>query len=384
MALEFRRGKEAIAEANRSSERSFSPFLSNFYWKDDKQSRLLWILNPIDDIPLVKVIKPYTTDERVEYVIARQDKCHGENADPIEDKWGYGPAENNVCVAVELNATMEIRNGRERPSGFEVVTREFTRRVRDDNGELTDQKEEAVSPSVGIICQSYKNFFNHLSHKDSTVGPINQFPLQIVRNGDGTDTDYEIDLFENQPLDMSGLLENWEDISYLTEEEKDDVAEMIEQADDDEEIVSIIGAALLDKWLNEHAADEWYATVSGKINAHAKWPSKKYQEANGKGEKTKTAEPRERAARTSSRRSRREPEAEAVETETTETTEEAPAEVEVEATPEEPKAKRTRRKAAKAEETPAEVEEEVTKDSPITERMKKLRAQTIASSREAA
>jgi hypothetical protein len=389
MALEFRRGKEAIAEANESSKNgSFSPFLPNFYWKDDKQSRLLWILNPLEDIPMVRMIKPFTTDKRTEFVVARQDDAIGASSDPIEDEWGYGPADSNVCIAVELKAVMEVRHGRERPTSFEVETREFTRRVRDAKGELTDAKEEAVAPSVGFICQSPSNFFNHVAHKDGTVAPIHQFALQIVRNGGGTDTDYEIELFENQELDVSGLLENWEDISYLTEDEKDEVSTLIEQAEDDEEIVSIIGAALLDKWLNEHATDEWYSQVAHKIDTPAKYPSKKFREANGEDKKEK-APKRDLPVRTSSRRSRRaDPEATAeVEADDTSVKVEETQPPETEAmeteTPiEEPKVKRARRKSKTDEEEPAP--EPVTKSSPIKERMEMLRAGTAAAARNAA
>lgn len=380
MALQFRRGKEAIAQANDSSRNSgeFVPFLPNFYWKEHEQSRLLWILNPIDDIPLVKLIKPYTKDKRVELVVARQDDAIGASSDPIEDEWGYGPSENNICIAVELKAVMEIRNGRERPVAFEVETREFQRRVRDAKGELTDEKEDVVAPSVGVIAQSPNNFFNHLSTKDSTVGPIHLFPMQIVRStpGQAKDTDYEIELFEERPLDMSGLLDNWEGISFLSEDEKDEVAALIEKAEDDEEVAIIIGAALLDKWLNTRADEDYYRSVLANIDTPAKYKSKKYQEAQGAAAKEEKSE---RKTRTSQRRSRREPVESGVDADPVE---------EIEEPQERVKARRPgRTRAAKTDPEPRteskdSAEEGEVKATSIRERMEELRAKNAERAKE--
>lgn len=378
MSLRFQRGAEAIKAATESrGSGDFTPFLPNFYWKDDKQTRLLWILNPLEDIPTVQMIKPYTTEKRVELVVARQDDAIGESSDPIEDEWGYGPAFTGVCIAVELTAVKEVRNGRERPVSFEVATREFKRRIRDEDGELTEEKEDAVAPAVGVICQSPNNFFNHLASKDSSVGPINLFPMQVQRNGDDKDTDYEFELFEEKPLDMSGLLENWEGISYLTEDEKDEIATLLDEAEDEHEEASIIGAALLDKWLNAHASEEFYNEVASKIDSPAKYPSKRYQEKKGE---TKGDKKKDRASRPSQRRGRHQAEPE----EAPETTdaEETQAEETVEEQPRRQRRQRRSKETTTATETASEdsgsEEEQPSVKAQVTsvrERMNSLKAQ---------
>jgi hypothetical protein len=382
MSLQFRRGKEAIAKANesKSSSGSFTPYLPNIIWKDDKQSRLIWILNPLDDIPTVAMIKAFTTDKRVEYAVSRKDDAIGHSSDPIEDKWGYGPADLGIAIAVELEAVTETRRGRERPVSFRVATRDFTRRVRNSKGEITQEKEEVTAPVVGVICQSPSNFFNHLSTKDSTVGPIHQLPLQIIRDGDDKDTDYEVEAFEEKPLDAADLLDFWENISYLTEEDKDEIHALFESAEDEEEYPEIIGAVLLDKWLNEHASQEWYDQIASKIDAPAKFPSKKYIEAKGKGEEP---EKRERPARSSQLRSRRAAEPENDEGPDDDETEDAPQVTQTESSDvdgdedmdsvEEPKARRRSTPRNKSKDTSGETDKSnVSKSSPIKERMEAL------------
>lgn len=371
MPLEFRRGKDAIEKSKQNSQSSgdFRPFLPNIFWKDDEQKRFLWILNPAEDIPTVKVINPFTDKGRPEYVVSRQDDAIGRSSDPIEDEWGYGPTDNGICVAVELEPINEVtEKGHTRPRSFQVKTRPFERRIRDDDGELTDEKEKVEAPMVGVICQSTMNFFNAVSYRDTNVGPINEYPLEITRLGTGTDTTYNVDVFEEKPLDMDGLLDNWEDISYFSNEDKDALAEVLEDAEDDQEMSTILGNALLDKWLDEHASQEWYDEVLGSIDRVAKFPSAKYKKNNDAGESKSSGKGRaktERASRPSQRRAK----ATETEAEPVDEVEAAGAPVVEEPAEEKPK-RRGRRKAEPAE--------EVTKESPVKARLEKIKADNTA------
>lgn len=360
MPLEFRRGKDAIEESKKNSQSGgdFRPFLTNFFWKKDKESKYLWILNPADDIPTVKTISAFTTKGRPEIVVSRQDDAIGRSSDPLEDEKGYGPSDTGVCIAVELEPVNEIdAKGHVRPVGFEVATKGFKHRIRDDDGELTDETVECVRPVVGVICQSTFNFFNVVTFRDTENSPINESPLEITRIGTDTGTTYNIDLFD-KPIDMGGLLDNWEDINYLSEGDKDAIADVIDDMDD-EDLAILIGNTLLDNWLDEHASQEWYDEVLS-IAEMAKYKSARYKREHGEGEESSPKT--ERPKRASQRRVKKSEDAVA-EPEATEPEPEA----EEPAAEEAPKRRGGRRKAAATE-------EQVTKGSPVKARLDKILA----------
>lgn len=341
---DFRRGKEHIAKANESAQGGdFRPFIPNFYWNEADESQYVLVLNPIDDIPMVKLQKVFV-DGRPNHLIARTDEAIGEKKDPIEDQWDYDPKDTNICIAVQLVPTIEQIKKRNRPTGFEVETKTFERKIRDDKGELTDEREEITTPVVGFIAQSPNNFGNHLASTDANVAPIESTPLRITRTGERLDTDYEIEAFEDKPVDLSNLLEFVDGITYL-EDEMDDLLDQIDGAEDEFAAAGIIGSLLLDKKLNEMCDEDLYNEVLEKITEPAKF-SKKRKESKAKAKPA-------RLARQSQRRSQR------VDEEPNHSSDEAePDEAEAEVKSEEPakdKPKpRRSRKAASKEDSPRE------------------------------
>lgn len=279
--LEFRRGKQHIAKANeaRKDSGTFTPFLSNIYWKDDDETKYVWILNPIDDIPMIRAQKVWTSNGRSETTIARTDTAIGASKDPIEEKWGYGPQEMNVCVAVELEATFEIVNGRKRPSGFEVKTRTFDRRVRNAKGELTDAREEVTTPVIGMIVQSPANFFNHVASQDANVAPIHEKAARITRIGTGSDTEYDVEIFGEKTLDMTNLMEFIDGVSYLGDEMDELLVHVDELLEDNQlvEAATLIGETILNRRLNEMGSEDNYNAILESIDAVARYPSKKFK-----------------------------------------------------------------------------------------------------------
>jgi hypothetical protein len=357
MTFEFRRGKEHIAKANEAAKSGggdFRPFLQTFYWADDQDTQYLGILNPADDIPTVQMQKVWTKDGRPEYTVARTDpKAIGASSDPIEEQWGYKPQDLNICIAVSLTPTFELVRGRDRPVGFEVETRTFERKLRDKEGEPTGDVEELTSPVIGLIAQSPNNFGNHVSSLDTNVGPIHELPMRVTRIGDDRNTDYEIELFEDKPLDLTNLFEFFENISYLDS----DLLDELMGIEDEAELAVAIGSILLDKRLDEMAQEDYYNEVLASIDTVARYPSKKFKGhkgGNDEAEETKT----ERPKRQSQRRSKAEPEPK-------ETKDEAKVE-------EKPKAKAKPKRARSKPADPAPV----TKASPVRERLEALKAKT--------
>jgi hypothetical protein len=296
---DFRRGKEHIAKANEQAQGGgdFRAFIQNIYWSEDGQSHYLLILNPIEDIAMVKLQKVFA-EGRPHHLIARTDKAIGETKDPMEEQWDYEPKDNNICVAVSLVPTIEKIKNRNRPSGFEVETRTFNRKVRGDDGELTEEREEVTTPVVGFIAQSPNNFFNHLASADANIAPINETPIRITRTGEKLETDYEVECFADKPIDLSGLLDFVDGITYLNDE-MDELLGQIEEADDDIDAAACIGSLLLDKKLDEMCDEDYYNEVLGKIDEPARFSKKRKEAAS-----TTTSRP----ARQSQQRSRREPE----------------------------------------------------------------------------
>lgn len=380
MCPEFRRGAEAIAKAQeRKAGGNFRPFTPNLFWKSDGDVKYLLFLNDIATIPTVDLIgfipvkgKKGNGDEfeYPEQVIARTDAAIGENSDPMTDEWDAKPKETCVAVAVELEPVLETVNGRQRPTGFEVKTVTFDRRVRDDEGELTDESEEVEAPVVGFITQSPRNFFNVVSSYDAEEAPIEETPVKILRVGSKADTVYTIAGYPDMEVDLGILVDTIENLNYIG----DDLDDLLDAIDgvDDAEAARIIGDLLLDKRLEELADPERYDELfKGITETLDKFGSK-----NKKKSSTK-----ERPARRSQRRAaavEEEPEAEGSDPEPEE---EAPAEK---------PARRTRtRKAAPAAEPEAESDpepeaEEKPKRAPrgkqtdpiATEKLEKLRART--------
>lgn len=374
----FRRGVEHIDKANESKgSGDFKPFMPNLYWKDDGQERYVLILNPVDEIPMVKMQKPFTSEGRVELVISRTDEAIGERKDPLEETWGYPATDLNVCIAVELEPEFEVVKGRKRPTGFIVKTRTFERKLRDDKDEPTGEKEEVTAPVVGVIAQSPSNFFNHVASQDANVAPIHETAALIRRVGDDKNTDYEVELFDRMDLDLGPLIDHIDSVSYLGDDLEDLIAGL-EDAEDDFQCAAIIGSTLLDKWLNELATDEHYQSVFEAVDQVARYPKKGWKKSGAKA-KEEREEP-VRQTRTSSRRRKQEDEAPVGADDNLPDSIEADQAADPPAAEEEapaPKAKRASRAKPK-EKAGDKAAEDVSKGSPVRERLAALQARAEA------
>lgn len=343
MPADFRRGADAIASAQKKAKSGgeFTPFTPEHFWKGGDEKFLLF-LNPLNDIPTVDVISfipviakkaDGTSYERYERVIARTDDALGEDSDPMTEDWDAKPRATCVAVAVELEPTYAEVNGRKRPTGFSVKTREFERRIRDEEGELTEERELVVAPEIGIIHASPHNFFNVVTSYDESEAPIEATALKITRIGDDQNTVYSVSGYIDQEIDLSELIDNIDNVYYLNSE-IEDLINLVDSAANDEEAALIIGEAMLDKRLDELVDEDRYDELyKGITKSLDKFGAKK--KAAGS---SRPAAKRERPAR-SSQRTRAAKD---------ESAEEAPEPEAVEAA-EEPKAKPARRSRAKAE-----------------------------------
>jgi hypothetical protein len=301
MPGEIRRGSAAIDEAleNTGGGGNFKPFLPNIYWKSDKESKYLLFLNGLEEIPQLDMIH-FLKDENghVQSVVAKTDSYFEESTDPLVVKWDAEPKITNLAVAVELEPVMEKVGQRTRPTGFTVATKDFVRKVIDDEGNATDEEEEVTTPVVGLIVQSPYNFFNAVKEYDETESPINETPLKVTRLGQKSNVSYQIAGYDVE-VDLSPLFEYLDGVTYLGE----DIDTLNEEITDLEpfEAAGIIGATLLAKRIEEFVDEDRYEELAEGVTESLAWDGGK-KKASKKDERKAPA----RKARPSQRRSRQE------------------------------------------------------------------------------
>ncbi len=283
---DFRRGAEAItASAERKGGGGFRRFVPQIKWGADKEEKFLLFLNPIEQIPVVQyhdwipVGKGEKADgeeyTRFESFISRKDPAIGEDYDDLQDRLDVWPKERQIAVAVELEPIVEQEGKRKRVTGFEVKTDTFTR--TDDDGNET----EVTVPALGLVIQASANFFGWLVSYDSSSGPMEETPMQVIRRGKGSDTAYDFIALEGRNVDLSGLLDNLDGINYI-----EDILEAIPE-DDNENVYAVnVGNALLDKRLEELADGERYEELVSPIeHVEQKYPHPKSKAGQAKAGK---------------------------------------------------------------------------------------------------
>jgi hypothetical protein len=297
---QFRRG---AAEIEKSTQRkgggTFGRFAPSIYW-DDKEAKYLLFLNPIEDIPRLDMINfipiKNKEGERVAFgsVIARSDACFGDDAvkeDRLVTDWDAPIKDSNLFVALELEPITQEKRGREKPVGFVVKTKEFERRVRDADGELTEETETVVAPEYGFIQESASNFGSIIGSHDATEFSIQDWAVKIQRIGKKTDTKYNIVGYEDMEIDLSPFIDNLDGITYLPDEVREAMKESL--SDDPREAALEVGSILLEARLNELADEERYERLADGVDETLD----KFGAKKKKGQKNgtaKTAKPSQR------------------------------------------------------------------------------------------
>lgn len=290
----LRAGHEAIEQSARSSQggnfRPFAPFLR---WSEEDEEKLVLFLNEIGKAPILTLHEfvPVGTGERAdgseyqkyETFVSRRDPIIGEDTDELEDRFKWPPNEKVLAVAVELEAEYKTVNGRKRPKGFKVKTEQFERRIRDEDGDLTDDTETVTAPVVGIVTQKSSNFFQYLSDYDQNEGEVSATPFKITRKGEGTDTSYNFIPYHGHDVDLSGLVENVNGISYLGDDREDFIAK-VEAAEVAAEVeAQRIGDKILETRVVELIDKERYNALVSPLDPDEVKPRWGNEDKKGKG-----------------------------------------------------------------------------------------------------
>lgn len=323
----FRRG---AAEIEKASERrgggNFNAFAPSIYWKGDKEIKYVLLLNDIESIPRLDLIDMVpvrefdrgdgTTGTAYEMVIDRRDPGLGslrQRSEPLVDEFGARSRDSNLMVAVELEPITEKVRNREVPRGFRVATKVVTRRLRDEQGELTDDTEEITVPIYGFINGAANNFGAALASVDATEMEVHTGAIKVMRVGKDKNTQYQMKGFPDIEVDLTALVEGLEYINYLTQEERDELIQNTADLPGNEDIAAELGRVLLEKRLNEIADQEHYDEVLAAVRERNEWLNPFDKEGAKKFAARKSGEPVEEAERPrrTSQRSTRKPTAEA-------------------------------------------------------------------------
>lgn len=293
---QYRRGVEAIAAAS-SGGGNFTPFVPSIRWKDDGEKKFILVLTPMEEVGAFDLHEfiPIPSDRqdgkpRYETFMSRKDPYIGEDFDMIEDEHGRKSKVRCAGVAVELVPVMKDVKGRKRPASFTVATSTFTR--RGDDGE-----EEVEQPNIGLIVQSSKLMWGPLNGLDESAGPLIELPIEITRRGLKAETTYEMVPFMDIPIDLSGVVEYIEGISYLRDNLETLLPEL-EAAEDDTTAAQLVAAALMDKHVAELADSTRYEDLVGDLDEIEPNPWEKGKQKKTVTKGARKARPSQRKAHT--------------------------------------------------------------------------------------
>ena len=270
---EFRRGSQAIqesAEPNKSNASKYRSYAPNIAWTKNSMEKYVLILTPIDEvvsldlhtwIPVGEVKRGGVTKMRYEDFLSRKDPSIGDSYDRLQDELDREPLTRSIGVGVELEPTFEVVKGRQRPNGFTVKTREYTKRTEDGD------EEQVTTSNIGLIVQSSNLLWKSLDSLDKTQGPLEDLPLQIIREGMDKTTNYTVIPFP-VPVDLSGILDNLDGLSYLRAH-KDAILAEVDSLDEGDDFSlrasQVVARYLLDTRLEELADEDRYNELTSGI-----------------------------------------------------------------------------------------------------------------------
>jgi len=304
--MQFRRGREAIEKATSRKGGGGGKFVPEIYFSEDGDKKYLLALTPIDEVPTVLMhqMLPVTRERQDgeefdtwESVISRTDEAIGEDSDPISDEFDLDPKERSLGAVIELEPILKTVQSRKKVTGFQVATREFTRRT--DDGE-----EDVEVPKIGVLCNWPGHIWGPLGSMTEDKGPLVELPLEVTQRGEKLGMNFEIVPYMDQKIDFSNLFDLLENLTYI-EDELDDLLAELETVDDEAEMAIIIGRFIFEKRLEELGDSDRYDEIQGLVNEGRikRWGDKKKGNSKKKPSARKKAE---RPSRPSARKKKEE------------------------------------------------------------------------------
>lgn len=261
----FRKGRQAAeaAASRKGGNNDFRPFVPEVKWREDGEKKYILVLTDPDELATLDIhefIKVGTGEKangetypKFESFLSRKDPFVGEDYDDLTDRLGNVPKTRVMGVVVELEPVMETVRGRQRPKGFAVKTDTYTRRTEDG-------EEEVTFPVIGLVAQSSALMWSPLLSLDDSAGPWVELPIEVTRRFTDANTRYEFLPFMDAPVDLSGVREHFEGLSYLRDE-IEEIRGMVDAAEDDTGAAMAVAEALFNQRLSELADKERYASL---------------------------------------------------------------------------------------------------------------------------
>lgn len=303
---EFRRGMAAVEEAAEAKGGGgFRSFVPRIKWREDGETKYLLVITPPDEVGTFDLHEwvPVGTGERAdgetytkyETFLSRKDPFIAEDHDRIEDDLDRKAKTRCVGVAVELDPVFEVVEGRKKPVSFEVKTDTYTRNT--DDGEV-----EVTQPLIGLVIESAQLIWQPFGSLDQDRGPLTSLPIEVKRQGTDQNTRYQIFPYDDKAVDLSGIVDYFDGISFLADD-TDEVIAAMEGTDDMLGAAQAVAEAIFNKWLIEVADGDRYEELTKDITELPdRWGGKK---------KSKATKRPSRPARKSQREKTTDPEPEA-------------------------------------------------------------------------
>jgi hypothetical protein len=228
----FRRGAEA-SRAAAERKRGSGKFTPVFIWGED-ELRYVQFITPTEETVTTLmhqfIIVGYRENgkEQYERFISRRDpNLDGPDGyDELWDRFGQNPTERTIALALELEPQTETKAGRKVVTGFLPSMRSFER-----------DGQEVEVPNFGLVIESPQTLWGSLFSTADMVGKdLAETVWAIKKNGKGADATWACVDTNQEPLDVSDLLEEFEfDFdSYLDElADEDRMKELISELPDD-------------------------------------------------------------------------------------------------------------------------------------------------------
>lgn len=257
----YRKGRQAAeAAASRKGGGDFRPFVPETKWREDGEKKYIVVLTDPDELATLDIhefIRVGTGEKangdtypKYESFLSRKDPFVGEDSDDLSDRLGNVPKTRVMGVVAELEPVMEQVRGRQRPKGFTVATKTFTRRTEDG-------EEEVTYPVVGLVTQSSALMWSPLLSLDESAGPWIELPIEVTRRAMDANTRYEFLPFMDAPVDLTPIREHFAGLSYLRDD-LDEVTGMVDAASDDPTAAMAVAEALFNKRLTELSDKDRY------------------------------------------------------------------------------------------------------------------------------
>lgn len=209
-ADKLKTGKEHV------KARSGGSFTPTIFWKEDGETHYIAWITPAEEFITLDVHMVECRNSEHDWgwrtFVCRKNEAFEDESDgkcALCDVHGDRSTRQTYALAAELDAVEERIEGRRQITGLQVKMIEVER-----DGETKEY------PRIGVINQGPGNFYSYFTSYDTQRAPITTLPFEIVRDGKGTKTKYQVFPVPDLPVpDLTEFEANFPDlIQHIAEQ----------------------------------------------------------------------------------------------------------------------------------------------------------------------